>query len=770
MGTVGETEGEGVLDVEETIFVAVEKNVKKSKKTLFWAAENFLGRKICLLHVYQPTHVHALTDGNFSHQDLKQNAIEAFQKLERQKRHELLDDYLPLLDQAGVQADKILIEMDNIERGIVEAIAQYNIRWLVMGAAADKYHSMELTGLKSKKAIFVCQEAQISCHIWFACNGYLIYTRIGRKDRYEMETVPRKQLLDSPAGTEQYESAVYSLSFLDAGEVAEVTQCSEHPSCSNNVVVGTSSSISFLRDEEEDSQGQESNEADQKLELATGAVKRWKEEDVALEAKCKARALESLCAKEMSLRKELEELLVRDKQEVLRTKNQYDGFMEELQTVNDRKAALEDRLAESQCMVKELEEKIISAVDLLISFKKQRDEMRVQHGDARRELNYSRKLASGEAESFYGTEILEFSFMEINNATQDFDPSFRIGDGKYGSVYKGLLCHLQVAIKMLPSYGSQSLIEFQNEVEVLSRVRHPNLVTLVGTCPESRSLVYEYVRNGSLEDCLLCSDNTPLLWETRTRIAYDICSALIFLHSNKPCLPHGNLKPSKVLLDTNFVCKLSDFGIYRLISEGNSGTSFNEADPMVASAYMAPEYLQTGEVTPESDLYSFGMVLLQLLTGRPVMGVLKDVKCALENGHLNMLLDASAGDWPLAQAQQLAYLALRCCKKNPLNRPDLVSEIRTVLEPMMDSCLSPASSLRVKKHRRVPSHFVCPIFQEVMKDPHIAADGFTYEADAIRGWFKSGHDTSPMTNLKLQHCNLLPNHALHQAIQEWRQK
>lgn len=256
------------------------------------------------------------------------------------------------------------------------------------------------------------------------------------------------------------------------------------------------------------------------------------------------------------------------------------------------------------------------------------------------------------------------------------------------------------------------MIEFQ--VEVLSRVRHPNLVTLIGTCPESRSLVYEYLKNGSLADHFACKDNTsPLSWQIRIQIVADICSALIFLHSNKPCIIHGNLKPSKVLLDANFVSKLGDLGIFHLIpqKEHPAYTTKLCNNLKGISMYMDPEYLETGKLTPASDIYSFGILMLQILTGRPLLSVVKDVKCALENENFNAVLDFSAGDWPLEQAKQLAQLGLRCCEKHPLYRPDLVLEIWPLLEPMKASCVASASCLVSKKLHRIPSHFMCPIYQ-----------------------------------------------------------
>ncbi|KAK4571575.1 hypothetical protein RGQ29_030119 [Quercus rubra] len=775
-------EREREFDVEETIFVAVSKKVEESKTMLFWAIENFAGKRICVLHVHQPQFVAELTNRYFYGNRVKQLDVEALMEVERQKMHELLDQYRHVLLQAGVEADKVGIETDNIEKGIVDIVARHDIRWLVMGAAAEKYYSKKLVELKSKKAIFVCQQAPTSCNVWFVCKGCLIYTRGGRKDKSDLEIVPPLLLPNSDMENElpenlESESLTDELRFLDAeqgvNDLERISrslslQCSSHSSLSTDTLVGTSMLTSWPTHEEENSQGQEAIGFYSRLEQVIRDAKSSKHREFE-----EAKALEDLCAKELTQRKEMEEALTREKKEKERMKNRQDELMKELQMVQDQKSILEGRLEESKSTAQELEEKIISAVELLISFKERRDRLRIEHGNAVAEVKKLSKLLNGEVSSFCSVQIPTFSFMEINELTHDFDPSRKIGEGRYGTVYRGILRHMHVAIKMLPSYGSQSQLDFQKEVEVLSRVRHPNLVTVIGTCPESRSLIYEYLKNGSLADHLACKDNTsPLSWQIRTQIVADICSALIFLHSNKPCIIHGNLKPSKVLLDANFVSKLGDLGIFRLIPQKEHPAYTTKLCNNLEgiSMYMDPEYLETGKLTPESDIYSFGILMLQILTGRPLLSVVKDVKCALENENFNAVLDFSAGDWPLEQAKQLAQLGLRCCEKHPLNRPDLVLEIWPLLEPMKASCVASASCLVSKKLHRIPSHFMCPIYQEVMTNPQIAADGYTYESEAIRGWFDSGHDTSPMTNLKLEHCKLVPNYALQNAILEWNQQ
>jgi serine/threonine protein kinase len=170
----------------------------------------------------------------------------------------------------------------------------------------------------------------------------------------------------------------------------------------------------------------------------------------------------------------------------------------------------------------------------------------------------------------------------------------------------------------------------------------------------------------------------------------------VYLHSIKPhSIVHGDLKPSNILLDANFVCKLSDFGICRMLlpdassSNNTTTTLFHITVPKGSFAFIDPEFLETGVLTLKSDVYSFGIILLQLLTGRQPFWISNEVKNALDAGNLKTLLDPSAGDWPIALAQNLAKLALRCCDRNRENRPDLGSDVWKVLEPMRASRGSP---------------------------------------------------------------------------------
>ncbi|KAK7857966.1 u-box domain-containing protein 33 [Quercus suber] len=228
-------------------------------------------------------------------------------------------------------------------------------------------------------------------------------------------------------------------------------------------------------------------------------------------------------------------------------------------------------------------------------------------------------------------------------------------------------------------------------VRALSQLRHPNLVRLIGCCLEAFALIYEYLPNGSLEDRLNCRNKSPPLpWQTRIRIAIELCSVLVYLHSRKPhSIVHGDLKPSNILLDANFVSKLSDFGTCRILcherSSSNDTTLCHLTQPMGTVPYIDPEFLVSGKLTRKSDVYSFGLILLQLLTGqRPDLTIAMEMQVVIDAENLSSRLDPSAGDWPIEIAQNMAQLALKCCDKYRKNRPVLGSDhVKSLLEPML---------------------------------------------------------------------------------------
>lgn len=207
------------------------------------------------------------------------------------------------------------------------------------------------------------------------------------------------------------------------------------------------------------------------------------------------------------------------------------------------------------------------------------------------------------------------------------------------------------------------------------------MVLLLGACPEYGCLVYEYMENGSLEDRLFRKDNTPPIpWRIRFRIACDIATALLFLHQMKPePVVHRDLKPANILLDHNYVSKIGDVGLARLVppSVADSVTQYHMTAAAGTFCYIDPEYQQTGMLGVKSDIYSFGVLLLQLITARSPMGLSYQVEEAIEHDKFPEILDPTITDWPIEDTLGLAQLALKCCELRKRDRPDL----RTVLMP-----------------------------------------------------------------------------------------
>ncbi len=201
------------------------------------------------------------------------------------------------------------------------------------------------------------------------------------------------------------------------------------------------------------------------------------------------------------------------------------------------------------------------------------------------------------------------------------------------------------------------------------------MVLLLGACPEYGCLVYEHMANGSLDDRLFRRGNTPPLpWQVRFRIAAEIATGLLFLHQTKPePLVHRDLKPGNILLDRNFVSKISDVGLARLVppSVADSVTQYRMTSAAGTFCYIDPEYQQTGMLGTKSDIYSLGIMLLQMITAKSPMGLAHLVESSIEDGTFVEVLDPTVPEWPLEDTLKFAKLALQCAGLRKKDRPDL---------------------------------------------------------------------------------------------------
>ncbi|KAI3465447.1 hypothetical protein Pfo_022110 [Paulownia fortunei] len=241
-----------------------------------------------------------------------------------------------------------------------------------------------------------------------------------------------------------------------------------------------------------------------------------------------------------------------------------------------------------------------------------------------------------ESNSQKGNAARSFTFKELAMATQNFREANLIGEGGFGSVYKGRLeSGLIVAVKQLNLEGLQGNQEFIVEVLMLSLLHHPNLVNLIGYCTDGdqRLLVYEFMPMGSLENHLFDVEpgQKPLSWSTRLKIAVGAARGLEYLHckANPPVI-YRDLKSSNILLDNDFNVKLSDFGLAKLGPVGDN--THVSTRVMGTYGYCAPEYAMSGKLTLKSDIYSFGVVLLELITGR------KAIDCTRMPGEQNLVV------------------------------------------------------------------------------------------------------------------------------------
>ncbi|CAM6036618.1 unnamed protein product [Sphagnum compactum] len=277
-----------------------------------------------------------------------------------------------------------------------------------------------------------------------------------------------------------------------------------------------------------------------------------------------------------------------------------------------------------------------------------------------------------------------YTLRELEAATQNFGECNVLGEGGYGIVYKGQLPDsTMIAVKNLLNNRGQAEKEFRVEVEAIGRVRHKNLVRLLGYCAEGahRMLVYEYVDNGNLEQWLHgpISKTNPLSWEARMKIVLGTAKGLAYLHEAlEPKVVHRDIKSSNILVDMQWNAKVSDFGLAKLLGSGKSHVTTRV---MGTFGYVAPEYANTGLLNERSDVYSFGVLLMEIITGRdPVdynraageINLVDWLKQMVGSRRSEEVADPSMELKPTSRALKRSLLvALRCVDPDALKRPKI---------------------------------------------------------------------------------------------------
>ncbi|RXH98788.1 hypothetical protein DVH24_011113 [Malus domestica] len=274
-----------------------------------------------------------------------------------------------------------------------------------------------------------------------------------------------------------------------------------------------------------------------------------------------------------------------------------------------------------------------------------------------------------------------FSYAELRAATEDFNLSNKLGEGGYGPVYKGTLSDGRVvAVKQLSVASHQGKSQFVSEIATISAVQHRNLVKLYGCCIEGshRILVYEYLENKSLDQALFGTSNLHLDWPTRFNILLGTARGLAYLHEESmPRIVHRDVKASNILLDAKLTPKISDFGLAKLYDDEKTHISTRVAGTI---GYLAPEYALFGHLTEKADVFGFGVVVLEILSGRPnsynnldleKIYLLEWVWTLHENDQTLGLVDPRLTEFDETEATRLIRAALMCTQGSPMARPSM---------------------------------------------------------------------------------------------------
>ncbi|XP_019420110.1 PREDICTED: probable LRR receptor-like serine/threonine-protein kinase At5g45780 [Lupinus angustifolius] len=315
----------------------------------------------------------------------------------------------------------------------------------------------------------------------------------------------------------------------------------------------------------------------------------------------------------------------------------------------------------------------------------------------------SRILYSSYVEQDYEFDIghlKRFSFRELQSATANFSPKNIVGQGGFGVVYKGCLANkMLVAVKRLKDPNYTGEVQFQTEVEMIGMAVHRNLLRLYGFCmtPDERLLVYPFMPNGSVADRLreTCREKPALDWNRRMHVALGAARGLLYLHEQcSPKIIHRDVKAANILLDESFEAVVGDFGLAKLLDQRDSHVTTAVRGTV---GHIAPEYLSTGQSSEKTDVFGFGILLLELITGQKALGtgngqiqkgmILDRVRTLSEEKRLEALVDRDLkGCFDPVELEKAAELSLQCTQSLPSLRPKM-SEVLKILESLVGQSL-----------------------------------------------------------------------------------
>lgn len=679
---------------EEAVTVAIDKD-KGSQYAIKWAIDHLLnrGQALTLLHVKHTTNAVPNQSGRtVSMSEVKEEVARVYKKQLDAQAKELFLPFRCFCTKKAIKCNEVIVEDTDITKGLINYVNANSIEILVLGSPSK---SSLFRFMHTDVPTTVAKRAPDFCTVYVIGKGKISYVRSATSalppkapSHIQMQHQP-SNVLDSsdtrstrsqqpraferkqhPPPTQLNDSEIMSpfnrgkaalnkshdlspdsdLSFVSSNGRSSIDNRSSTSSYSGTKYIDMSSPQNDFSSSSMDSGKSWSSQNMDEVELEMRRLMlELKQTKDMYNTACKEALTAQNKATEFNHWKRAEKMRLEE------AKIAEEAAMAVAEKEKEkRKAAVEtaqaaQRVAEFEALKRKSAE--------MKSLKEAEDRKKAQEGMA------------------YDIRYRKYTIEEIETATHEFSGSLKIGEGGYGPVYRGELDHTSVAIKVLRPDAAQGHSQFKREVEVLSCIRHPNMVLLLGACPEYGCLVYEYMANGSLEDCLFRKGNTPVIpWQLRFRIAAEIATGLLFLHQTRPePLVHRDLKPGNILLDSNYVSKISDVGLARLVppSVADSVTQYHMTSTAGTFCYIDPEYQQTGMLGTKSDIYSLGVMLLQIITAKPPMGLTHHVERAIEKGTFVDMLDPAVTDWPVEEALSFAKLALQCAEMRRKDRPDL---------------------------------------------------------------------------------------------------
>lgn len=787
----------------EKVYVAVGSDLQDGFATLEWALRkwNSHSTSIVIIHatniisndfVYTPF-------GKLPASSVSDEKLGVLRKYEEDKTNKLLSKYMAFCGKVKAEILKIEKHDEPIHKVIIDLISGVHITKLVLGMTF-----LKSSAGRSKSAIsgsfYVHRNKPEFCELFIVCGGKLVFLReendgLMEDDQGVMVARTRgkasfkgwfgKMFAESPTSHHTHGS---STSSTIADSLNSLNQWENYADEIENYF----QQLLSLNLDEQDCEDEnnpteqempENSDSDMSGAEKFGALKiKLEEAHETIQLKRKeakdhverhgraewaiclstrrAEELEVHINEEISNRIDIRKELDASKEQIYEVRSDVEESKSRLRSLLELQTELSKKLQLSSLSRSRVEAQLENVAIARAEMVREIEELRRQRDVLQRRIEFCReKEAIGTASRL--SELIcsyrEYTPEVIKLATDDFSEHLRMKTGgDLTNVFKGRINHATVAIKMVNSAKGLSQEAFQIEVKLLNRIRHSHIVAVIGFCSELRCMVFEYMHNGSLRDMLFSSHRNSrrrdcaLRWHDRVRIAAEVCSALAFLHLNEPRpIFHGSLNASNILLDRNMVAKIHGLRL----------TPSHEEQDM------------------RSDVRAFGLLVLQLLTGRNWSGLVEEAM-AMDRGALIQVLDEIAGEWPLDLAEELAVIAMRCvCINMDLRMGTIMGELNELRKKADDIVARTGCKVGSDEGAHmedtnvvVPGVFICPIFQEVMKNPHVAADGFSYELEAIEEWLGTGHDTSPMTNLRLRHKQLTPNHTLRSLIQDWLNK